>query len=67
MLSVVTAPDPKKVLHLYVQTARDAMLWKLYGLSDYDDAWILSIDGRGDYETATSSRPSSNRLGGEHD
>ncbi|PRQ03222.1 carbamoyltransferase C-terminal domain-containing protein [Enhygromyxa salina] len=25
----------------------------VYGLSDYDDAWVLSIDGRGDYETAT--------------
>ncbi|MCA9688727.1 MAG: 4Fe-4S dicluster domain-containing protein, partial [Myxococcales bacterium] len=24
-----------------------------YGLSDFDSAWILSVDGRGDYETAT--------------
>lgn len=25
----------------------------VYGLSGFSDAWILSIDGRGDYETAT--------------
>lgn len=25
----------------------------VYGLSDMDEAWILSVDGRGDYETAT--------------
>jgi uncharacterized damage-inducible protein DinB len=36
MLAVVTTPDPKKVLHRYLQAARDAMLWKLDGLSDYD-------------------------------
>ncbi|MCA9690173.1 MAG: 4Fe-4S binding protein, partial [Myxococcales bacterium] len=25
----------------------------VYGLSNLDDAWILSVDGRGDFETAT--------------
>lgn len=29
-------PDPKTVLHRYLQTAREAMLWKLDGLSEYD-------------------------------
>lgn len=28
--------DPKAVLHRYLQTARDAMLWKLEDLSEYD-------------------------------
>ncbi|MDQ0380590.1 hypothetical protein FB470_004584 [Amycolatopsis thermophila] len=28
--------DPKADLHRYLQTARDAMLWKLEGLSEYD-------------------------------
>ncbi|MGY1433802.1 DinB family protein [Streptomyces reniochalinae] len=32
----MTAPDPKKDLHRYLQTARDALLWKLEGLSEYD-------------------------------
>lgn len=34
----------------------------VYGLSDYDDAWILSIDGRGDYETATVWRAHGHQL-----
>ncbi len=28
-------PDPKDDLHRYLQVARDALLWKLDGLSDY--------------------------------
>ena len=32
----MTAPDPKFVLHRYLDIARDAMLWKLEGLSEYD-------------------------------
>ncbi len=28
--------DPKSVLHRYLQQARETMLWKLEGLSDYD-------------------------------
>ena len=28
--------DPKAVLHSYLQTAREALLWKLDGLSEYD-------------------------------
>ncbi|RZQ65987.1 DinB family protein [Amycolatopsis suaedae] len=28
--------DPKAALHRYLQTARDALLWKLDGLSEYD-------------------------------
>ncbi|WP_181197848.1 carbamoyltransferase C-terminal domain-containing protein [Enhygromyxa salina] len=34
----------------------------VYGLSDFDDAWILSIDGRGDYETATIWRAEGHEL-----
>ncbi|KIG15491.1 Carbamoyltransferase [Enhygromyxa salina] len=34
----------------------------VYGLSDYDDAWVLSIDGRGDYETATIWRAQGHEL-----
>ncbi len=30
------APDPKADLHHYLQAARDAVLWKLDGLSEYD-------------------------------
>src|SRR5262245_5898166 len=29
-------PDPKADLHRYLQTAREALLWKLEGLSEYD-------------------------------
>jgi uncharacterized damage-inducible protein DinB len=32
----VTGSDPKAELRHYLQTARDALLWKLDGLSDYD-------------------------------
>jgi uncharacterized damage-inducible protein DinB len=32
----MTAPDPKADLQRYLQSARDALLWKLDGLSDYD-------------------------------
>jgi hypothetical protein len=32
----MTAPDPKADLHRYLQAARDALLWKLEGLSEYD-------------------------------
>jgi hypothetical protein len=29
-------PDPKADLHRYLQHAREALLWKLDGLSEYD-------------------------------
>ncbi|MEU3791620.1 DinB family protein [Streptomyces fructofermentans] len=32
----MTAPDPKDDLRFYLQSARDALLWKLDGLSEYD-------------------------------
>ena len=32
----MTAPDPKEDLHGYLKAARDAVLWKLEGLSEYD-------------------------------
>ena len=32
----MTESDPKADLHLYLQFARDALLWKLEGLSEYD-------------------------------
>lgn len=32
----MTFNDPKSDLHRYLQTARDTMLWKLEGLSEYD-------------------------------
>ena len=32
----MTGSDPKADLHRYLQQARDAMLWKLDGLSEYD-------------------------------
>ncbi|MEV0000489.1 DinB family protein [Streptomyces sp. NPDC050848] len=32
----MTATDPKADLHFYLQSARDALLWKLDGLSEYD-------------------------------
>jgi uncharacterized damage-inducible protein DinB len=31
----MATPDPKTDLHRYLQTARDALLWKLDGLSEY--------------------------------
>jgi uncharacterized damage-inducible protein DinB len=36
MLSGMPASDPKTTLHRYLQIARDALLWKLDGLSEYD-------------------------------
>jgi uncharacterized damage-inducible protein DinB len=32
----VTAPEPKEVLRRYLQSGRDALLWKLDGLGEYD-------------------------------
>ncbi|MGI5158061.1 DinB family protein [Microbispora sp. CA-102843] len=32
----MTAPEPKKDLQRYLQAARDALLWKLDGLSEYE-------------------------------
>ncbi|MFE7749465.1 DinB family protein [Streptomyces sp. NPDC057428] len=32
----MTSPDAKADLHFYLQSARDALLWKLEGLSEYD-------------------------------
>ncbi|GAB2657617.1 DinB family protein [Nocardia goodfellowii] len=32
----MTGSDPKTVLHRYLRSAREAMLWKLDGLSEYD-------------------------------
>ncbi|MGW6707773.1 DinB family protein [Streptomyces sp. NPDC054956] len=32
----MTGTDPKADLHFYLQSARDALLWKLEGLSEYD-------------------------------
>ncbi|MFB7709374.1 DinB family protein [Streptomyces sp. NPDC056105] len=32
----MTDSDPKADLHFYLQSARDALLWKLDGLSEYD-------------------------------
>jgi uncharacterized damage-inducible protein DinB len=36
MLSTMTESDPKADLHRYLQAAREALLWKLDGLSEYD-------------------------------
>lgn len=35
-LARMTETEPKAVLHRYLQSARDALLWKLDGLSEYD-------------------------------
>lgn len=32
----MTGSDPKENLHRYLQVAREALLWKLEGLSEYD-------------------------------
>ncbi|MEO3977905.1 DinB family protein [Streptomyces sp. CAU 1734] len=32
----MTAPDARADLHFYLQSARDALLWKLEGLTEYD-------------------------------
>ena len=36
ILAGMTGSDPKADLHRYLQAARDALLWKLDGLSEYD-------------------------------
>ena len=36
MLGGVADSDPKADLHRYLQTAREALVWKLDGLSEYD-------------------------------
>ncbi|MGW9023974.1 DinB family protein [Streptomyces sp. NPDC055722] len=41
----MTAPDPKADLHFYLQSARDALLWKLEGLSEYDSRRPLTPTG----------------------
>jgi hypothetical protein len=35
-MPIMTSKDPKETLHGYLQEARDAVLWKLDGLSEYD-------------------------------
>src|SRR2546427_1998856 len=35
-LCAMAEPDPKGDLHRYLQAAREALLWKLDGLSEYD-------------------------------
>ena len=35
-LSSMTTSDPKADLHRYLQAGREALLWKLDGLSEYD-------------------------------
>lgn len=35
-LSCMTGSEPKADLHLYLQAGREALLWKLDGLSEYD-------------------------------
>lgn len=32
----MAAPDPKHTLHEYLRRVRQALLWKLDGLSEYD-------------------------------
>ncbi|MEU9213636.1 DinB family protein [Streptomyces sp. NPDC048415] len=41
----MTASDPKADLHFYLQSARDALLWKLEGLSEYDTRRPLTPTG----------------------
>jgi hypothetical protein len=36
MLLGMTQSDPKANLHRYLQAAREALLWKLEGLAEYD-------------------------------
>jgi len=38
-------PDPKADLHFYLRSARDALLWKLEGLSEYDARRPLTPTG----------------------
>ncbi len=35
-MTSMSADDQKAILHRYLQTAREALLWKLEGLSEYD-------------------------------
>jgi uncharacterized damage-inducible protein DinB len=44
-LSPLMADDPKSILRDYLQTARDALLWKLDGLSEYDARRPLTPTG----------------------
>ncbi|MEW1860321.1 DinB family protein [Streptomyces sp. NPDC088194] len=41
----MTATDAKPELHLYLQSARDALLWKIEGLSEYDARRPLTPTG----------------------
>ncbi|MEU3275482.1 DinB family protein [Saccharomonospora sp. NPDC006951] len=41
----MTDPHPKSTLHRYLGSARDAMLWKLDGLSEYDARRPLTPTG----------------------
>ncbi|MCX4511713.1 DinB family protein [Streptomyces sp. NBC_01619] len=41
----MTASDAKADLHFYLQSARDALLWKLEGLSEYDSRRPLTPTG----------------------
>jgi uncharacterized damage-inducible protein DinB len=41
----MTGTDPKADLHRYLQTAREALLWKLDGLSEYDARRPLTPTG----------------------
>ncbi|MFD7551417.1 DinB family protein [Streptomyces sp. NPDC059816] len=41
----MTTPDAKNDLHFYLQSARDALLWKLEGLSEYDARRPLTPTG----------------------
>ncbi|MDF6019720.1 DinB family protein [Streptomyces sp. JH34] len=41
----MTPPDAKADLHFYLQSARDALLWKLEGLSEYDSRRPLTPTG----------------------
>jgi uncharacterized damage-inducible protein DinB len=41
----VTASDPKSVLHRYLRLAREAMVWKCSGLSEYDLRRPLTATG----------------------
>ncbi|MET9853447.1 DinB family protein [Streptomyces sp. NPDC006450] len=41
----MTASDPKADLHFYLQSAREALLWKLEGLSEYDARRPLTPTG----------------------
>ncbi|MFD8148884.1 DinB family protein [Streptomyces sp. NPDC059708] len=40
-----TGPDPKEDLRVYLQDARDALLWKLEGLGEYDVRRPLTPSG----------------------